>query len=569
MLLCAFGLGVFSLTEAGRNALASDDQQPWNENAILLAWMALAMSTVQLLALAVARTTRSAFVAFLGVAISSAAIIYFFVAAEDIWASFQLLSQAPLRSEQLPTAAMAWVLAAVGSVAAALVVAPLSRFRRSTFAITLVVSLVLAGVGSAGAVWWSLRSGDDSRFVEATHAADVSVPDVPAVSGERAFSRKVSDRNEVETARDGSAVMIAAAGPGFVLLHDGTLTAYDSEGEQRWHYRRTGPDDVRINDANVYDDSRTVIVRIGRGPDDDATSALVALDAMTGTQLWASTDALRLHAFGLESNMWPLSPSPMPARFLIARGQERWTAFDPRTGTELWSTEYPRYCGQPDAHLANAVFEAASAVIVFTQCSVDGYAVTVAASVIDPQTGRQTVTQPIADRLRPRESGREHLDVSLVAAGNGVVYSITAESGDVIGYFSADGDVAHPSLARYSLVGSNDPDRDFLAVVSGTDGVHAVFGSDARWRCRVPSEPDQSISNRDLTWLRDEFVVLMSTMTADHEFNQVLQSFDRDSCAPAARVELPWESVRGMGAVPGLLLVLRTDDEGTFLDGYR
>lgn len=129
---------------------------------------------------------------------------------------------------------------------------------------------------------------------------------MPADLGERVFSMKVSDRNESDSS-DGTDVTVAAAGAGFIAVQDGTLTAYDSAGRPRWHYRRTGPGDLAVQRANVYDGGRTVILLLHADPDRQEPAALVALDAMTGEQLWMSTAPSLVAAFGSASNsdLWP------------------------------------------------------------------------------------------------------------------------------------------------------------------------------------------------------------------------------------------------------------------------
>lgn len=561
----ALGLGVWGLTADTVHVPSEVARLGSYQDPVRLAWIAVAVAAALLILLVAVTIVRSGFLAVVVAVAACAAALYFVASTYDVITTLQMMSANSVRSAQLPAASTAWFLAAVGSVATVLGAAPLSP-RPRIISAPLVIAVIIALVGSTSAVWVAVRAGDDARFVEASQAGVVGVQEVPAVLGERAFSRKIADRTEIETAVDGSAVSVAAAGPGFVLLHDGTVTAYDSDGGYRWHYRRTGPADLRIGGANVYDNGRTIIGRID-GPD---PVALVALDAMTGRLLWTSTEATRLSAFGAGSNMWPLAQSLTPSRFLIARGQQQWAAFDTRTGAELWSIEAPRHCRRPDSYITRDVSQVAAAVLLVTQCSADGGGIDVTASVLNPITGGQTASTPIADRVAVREQGREYLDVSITDAGrDGAVFAIGAESGDLTGYLGADGAVTHPNLARYSLVRSNDPDPDFLAVVSGTDGVHAVFGPDGRFRCRLPQVADQSISNRDLTWLGDEFVAVVSTTTTSGDFDQVLQSFDRRTCTPAHRADLPWGSVRGTGAVPGLFLVLRTDDQGTFLDGYR
>ncbi|WP_197382315.1 outer membrane protein assembly factor BamB family protein [Mycolicibacterium mengxianglii] len=562
---CAAALGAWSLTAAGRIELPHElTAELWYRTPESTAMTAVAVAVALLVLLLAARTAKHLMVTIAAALVTAIVGIYFLVNSGDVIAVLRATSVDFVRSQQVPAAAVAWLLAAAGSLAALFGIAPPPR---RTGPVALVVGLVLATAGSAGAVWAAVRAGDDSRFVDATQAADAPIPPVPADLGERVFSMKVSDRNESDSS-DVTDVTVAAAGAGFIALQDGTLTAYDSAGRPRWHYRRTGPGDLAVQRANVYDGGRTVILLLHADPDRQEPAALVALDAMTGEQLWMSTAPSLVAAFGSASNsdLWPHQWS-WPARHLIARSDEGWKAYDPRTGAALWSIDSPQRCEDAGEQVGGDVVERADAVMAFTQCSQAG-AVTVTARTLDPRTGEVTASVPVVTGQYPVH-GRRYLDITVTPAGEGgVAYSVKAKSGEHLGYLSTEGALRSSQVQPYSIVTSTESVPEFLAGRVDDDPARTVYGPDGVPRCSTPAGvPQQPYSGTDVSWLADQFVLYMFT-DLTQESGTLLQSFDRQTCAPMTRIPQPWGSVRGIGAAPGVFLAVRTDRTGTHIDGY-
>lgn len=517
----------------------------------MIGWTAVAVAAALSVLLIAARWFRWIPLVVAAVAAAFVAFVYLTSNLVDLVTMLQALLPDSIRSEQVPTAVTAWLLATVGSLAAMFGMAPL-RSGRGAMSVPIAVALVVATAGSAVAVWAGLRAGDDDRFVDATRAAEVPVPAVPATLGEQVFSMKVSDRDDFDSSR-GTDVSVGAAGAGFVTLHDGTLTAYDAAGAPRWHFRRTGPGEARVTDANVYDQGRTVILRIGGRIDRRDAPALVALDAMTGEQLWTSTDTSRVEAFGSggNSNMWPTEWS-WPVRYLVARGEDRWVSFDPRTGAELWDIPRPSIC--EGEVFTSQVVEGTTAILLLTQCSNEGL-FSVAASRLDPRTGAITGSVPVVERVAP-VADRRYLDLRFVPAGDeGAVYSVQSGSGEARGHVTAAGKVTPTDIASSSVTRNVGVTNDFVAGWT-------IFDSSGVQRCRIAGEVSEEPNfASSVGWLGEDLVIAVDA-------EPVLRSYDRQTCAPTRAMEQPWGSVHGIGVAPGVFLVMRTDREGTHLDGY-
>jgi outer membrane protein assembly factor BamB len=568
VLVCAVGLGVFSLTAASRSDIPAEvSELPEYVDPVPAAWIALGVGALLLVLLVAARLTRWLMVTVAAALVAAVAAIYFLANVGDVLTTLGTVLPDSVRAQQLPAALTAWLLAAVGSAVGLFGLIPLPP-RRRLLSLSVVLVLAFATVGSGAAVWAAVRAGDDSRFVDATHAGEVPVPAVPATLGDRVFSLKLSDGGEVDSHPDGRAIGVAAAGPGFVVLDDGTLTAYDSSGAPRWHYRRTGPGDSRVVEAKVYDDGRTVIVRSRGRMGRYEASSLVALDAMTGELLWTSGDPLRLAAFGTRgnSNLWPVDWS-WPVRELVARWDDGWAAFDARTGAQLWRIPVPKPC--QGEYFGSDVVEGATAMLLFTQCQSGGL-LSVTASTVDPATGEVVTSVPVVTDQLP-DRGRSYVEVVLTPAGDdGAVFSVRGESGEHDGYFTAAGELVDSTLKPVDVVRGAAPAAEFLAALYHDAPHIAVIGADGVQRCAAPlTARAMPQTETAVAWLADEFVLPVSAWRTPDDFVQILQSFDRQTCAPLRGIELPRGTLRGISAAAGVVLALRTAPDGTYLDGYR
>lgn len=465
-----------------------------------------------------------------------------------------------LRSDQLTTAAAAWTMATAGAVltaAGALSLVVRQPPRWTSTAVGSVVAVVLAIALTVTA----FHFGDDSRFVDSTTASPTSTPPVPSTFGQQRFSVQISD----QTARDmlagqTSDVQLAVAGTGFVVAHQGRLTAYDSAGHERWHYHRTGPGDIAVSDFRVFDEGRTVILRVG-GP-------LVALDATTGVTLWSATDADLSAAYDS-----PRGLSGAPG-FFIARDEHRWVAFDLRTAKPLWSRDTSAACGGKS--FPGPMIDAASRVVEFRWCFAD-QDLTVDLNVIDPQTGESTLHQQVLNTALPPDWHTGDDDIHTTRAGaDGVAFAVYRRQGpptqklldarsgqivDLTGSVWSSTDAAGEFLVDTRTPGSSDADV-------------ALYGPQGTPKCRLPeslSPRDDSANFGPLSVWLDKQIVIENLVGVGQrqDIERRLQLFDRTSCGLVGEVPTAVGSDDyAMLAAPGAVLVLRADDSGTYVDGY-
>lgn len=566
VLVCAVGLGVFSLTAASRSDVPAEvSQLPEYVDPVPAAWIAVGVGSLLLVLLVAARWTRWLLVAVAAALVAAVAAIYFLTNVGDVLTTLRTVLPDAVRRQQLPAALTAWLLVAVGSAVGLFGLAPLPP-RRRLLSLSVVLVLVFAAVGSGAAVWAAVRAGDDGRFVDASRAGEVPVPAVPATLGDRLFSLTLSDAGEPDGHPDDTGIGVAAAGPGFVVLDDGTLTAYDSSGAPRWHYRRTGPGDSRVVEAGVYDGGRVVIVRSGGRMGRYDASTLVALDAMTGEQLWTSGDPVRLAAFGTRGNS-NTGSADWSVRELVARSVDGWAAFDSRTGAQLWRIPVPKPCR--GENFGSRVVEGATAIFLFTQCQTGGL-LSVTASTVDPATGEVMTSVPVVSDQLPAPD-RSYVEVELTPAGDdGAVFSLRGGSGEHDGYFTAAGELVDSTLKPVDVVPSAAPAAEFVAALYHDAPHIAVIGADGVQRCAAPlSASAMPHTETAVAWLADEFVLPITASPTPNSSVQILQSFDRQTCAPRAGIEQASGTLRVIGAAPGVLLALRTARDGVYLDGYR
>jgi hypothetical protein len=189
------------------------------------------------------------------------------------------------------------------------------------------VALVLV-VALLGTAWFF---GDDDRYVHATTAQAAAVPAVPATIGKRYFSMRVADGSMDLT----PTATVAPAGPGFVVKADRQVTAYDSAGHERWHFRREAPAWMSL--VGSYDQGRVVVLNLfnPEGPSVDYP-LMLGLDGQTGRQLWFRADPTLSAA--VDRHIAGLLPH------LVTAQADSWTGFDPATGAKAWQIPNPMRC---------------------------------------------------------------------------------------------------------------------------------------------------------------------------------------------------------------------------------
>ncbi|WP_158240419.1 PQQ-binding-like beta-propeller repeat protein [Mycobacterium hubeiense] len=237
-------------------------------------------------------------------------------------------------TEQMWTVTSGVVLAVARLVVTALVLIPCPVRPGRIGVVAAIAGAVVAVALTAVITSPALRNGDDARYVIAQTAQDVGgrVAAWPGRLGQQTFEMPWTPTGPFypsSTPRP--------AGDGFVAMRETprAVIAYDAAGRERWRYSRIGPGSARLAGFEVFDDGGVVVTRAY----EDGVTLVTALDAVTGSTLWSSTDPL------VAAALRPRSVNAVQSPFLIARDERRWTLFDARTGVQKWSIPNPVQCG--------------------------------------------------------------------------------------------------------------------------------------------------------------------------------------------------------------------------------
>lgn len=497
----------------------------------------------------------------LGVVGTSVAIIGLLAVGLEQPVSFRLgYGNEPL-SPQQPLFAVVYWLTIAGAVAVAAGSAAAGRRggrRPTALRVGSAVGLVVAVV-MAGGTWWSALG---SHGLDATTAAEVDVPAVPQALGERAFRVPVGVLGPREPPES---LHLYGAGAGFMLWQENLddITAYGSTGVERWHYRRTGPSAVRIVAVQTYDEASAVIVALktrNPGADSEELSVFVGLDAVTGQQLWSATGPVLSDAYYAGRRG---APSP----FLVARGRQVWTAFDPRTGNQLWQVPSPSSCGYV------RVADTATTVVGIEQCRAeDERTSTIRVVALDPASGETRFAkdlltrQDVSSDSTAQSAGRDGsaVDVSWGTPdySSGPYQSPHAQlyieggTGAVTDFGDARIEASRWPVGDFVVVTRTGP-REYQQALHGIDGAQTCtlptgFATGGRW------DKDRA----ETVWLGRELI----TKTRDRDAG--LQAVDRATCQIAATRPLAGGSIMALAAAPGVLTALVYDDGRLFVEGY-
>ncbi|WP_084356699.1 PQQ-binding-like beta-propeller repeat protein [Mycolicibacterium wolinskyi] len=435
-----------------------------------------------------------------------------------------------------------------------------------------VVAGVIAVVACVAVVTVVAARDTERVVVDATTAAAVAIPATPPVLGDKRFELKVSDRSLAQP-------HVVAAGPGFAVAIDNSLTGYGPDGSQRWHYRTSG---ATFTEANVYDNGAVIIAALADGTvdtdrpnhdDPPFPQRLVAFDANTGQQLWDSRrDDLR-GAFAGYRNPEGGTQTPPQTRFLASSKGTRMVGFDARTGEEAW---------QESIGCSKTAYTPTQ-LVCLNVGGADFRAVVVDAAT-GARTGEWPVSVPEADRP---ETWMFVSDIAVPSGGQGLAITM---------WFSTRGTVEQlPSQVVYldtttgasvrlgqgnttTVIGA-DPRGDLLVTTSSEEyaltipreyrsATVTLHGPDGAQRCTFAADAAPSGGEHNATaWLTDQLINVVDRGTEANP-EQSLTVFDRD-CRQLSATPLPAATtITGIVPAPGVTVIARSDDTGTYLDGY-
>lgn len=459
------------------------------------------------------------------------ALLFFAYCSQGLPEFYRTVMNSQPVTSAMPAAVAAWVLSIAGTAATLFAAGAFPRLTRGSvrwLGAGAVIAVVVASVVTVMAV----RAGDDERYRDATTAAATDIPAVPADLGRRTFTVALPEAFAANP--PAPEFYVAAGGAGFVVYQAGRVTAYGADGKERWHYARTGPGEVAISGMRVFDN--TVVLFLD--------NALVGLDAVTGEQLWSSTDSRLVYAISQQAGY------NLDAPFVVYRDQVSWVRYDTRTGTPMWTVPAPHpECGGRDA-------DTRSWLVSVWRCESGGGA-DIRVLAIDPGNGETRWDSVVLH-------GAPDLDaVATPANAVGILMQFAGSPGGM-SYVNVVDKSVTPLPQRGSGEPSPGPADDFVFSDRG-DGRHAVrYGADGRPRCTVTDDvrgvetavPGQGNGLAYVSFA-GSFVV------ADRNG---LRTFDGSTCAQTAQV--PAESVQGFVPTPGAVLVLRRDDRTLQIDGY-
>lgn len=480
-----------------------------------------------------------------------ATVTYVYFAGHGIVEYYEQVQQYPV-TERIPAAVTAWWLLGVGAGAACVGAFAVRHLSRRMLLAT-ALGMVIAVGGALVATRHALHAGDDSLRLDVTTATAAPVPPPPQRLGLRAFTIRISSSTDLKSSAGHSRPWsVEAAGAGFVTFGDGLIAAYGPDGTERWHYRRTN---FSVSQIGVFDDGKTVIA--------DYYYFLVGLDAVTGTQLWTSTDPKLVKAFnggGFRK----------PDRTLLFEDADAktWTGFDTRTGTEAWTIKEPVFdC--PNGGCRGSRRPPGIAFACNTSSGVD-----VLFALIDMRTGQRTWENPVLQNVSRDSLNPQLVDAAAVPIGHAGRYAVETLLGGTKFAPTAFVDPAKKESrivdwAAEFVLPTLDQSDEFLTNES-TAGHPRVGIRDAQGnlRCMLPDEPgirSMDDSQRFAVILGDEIVYDTSE---PYDARGNLVTVRRTDCSAVGAMPAQ-DKTRDLVAAPGVTLLVRTNQSGTYVDGYR
>lgn len=453
------------------------------------------------------------------------------------------------RTIQLPITLSAWRLAMFGVVVLIIGSFAIPRVSHRGWRVPAAVGVLVGLVVSASVTTLATRAGDGRRFVDASVAAPLST-DLPlkATLGTKRFTLKVSDWTHSDRVEHNGWYVEPITG-GFVTYGSGRVTAYGPDSAERWHYSRSGPGESLATSLRVFDSGKTVVVGIGSYP-----SVLVGLDATTGRQLWWSSNRTLVETYrdAIDHRL------PPGQAYLVNEDPDAltWTRYDTRTGTPLWTAPVPgSRCRSWGGGYALFLKSA-------QRCpGRDGMDVQFA--IADPDNGSTAWEATVLTGLPYTADDFKSHRVAMYTSNAGadaVVISVGPDSGERRSVFVNAARQSYSDLGgRAYPILTTDSSNEFLT--DDNDRV-TLRNGEGRDRCSFDERPASATGRTSA----DGMAVILDRQVVFGTDN-ALVSFDRSTCAPTGSIRTSSRAAALMAA-PGVTLVVRTDGNGTWVDGY-
>lgn len=536
--LATYSLGAIGPTGQGPQAWAIEHSLWGVQNPGNIAGWARAFAAAALVALAVrlinpkVSTILTRAVAIIGLfpmCTSTYSIVRFYL---------RVSSEYP-PTQQIPLACAAWFLTVAGLIAVLLAAqpagTPISLSRRAAGALT---GVVVSALVTAFAYYQS----DDGRFIDATTAAP-STPTPPLNDvDQRIFSIPLGSTPSASDTR--SDLQIVSTKTGFAVLRANRVTVYGSDGEERWHYARTGPADVLLRHMQVFDQGATVVLDAGK----ESLSAAplhVGLDADTGRLLWTSHD----RELGDVLQLFELGPTLHAVNWVY--GGRPWTRVDTRTGQHAQTKEQPRCDGDR--------YDTPTLIVLVGMCEPDKGSTRV--YTFDPATAERRWASPPLQYNSPRD----------VIASTGPDSFLISSYGQIPGPYGIPENtgVTLVDIANQRVVALSNPGGPS----SSADGSGWFALGSSRYLYNPSGQPQCLLPDITIGLGQLQFGGHLFAATADRVFmtnfvsSPNLYVIDTAHCTVKHQVSIGG-SADMMQMAPGVLLVLQRSGGELHLNGY-
>lgn len=544
LLLGAAGFGRFSRSWATKTPLPVRNLVWDSSTPTTTAWLAM-VAGVAVCAVVVVALFAHTWILTACVAVGAVLVVFAYGAlGGGLLPNYRAMTTAYTPAQQVPSALAAWLFAVAGAVAAAAGALMFIARPRVVAWLSVAAGAVAGVVAVLGTSSLIMRDADPGRYFDATTAADTPMPAIPAAFGtaERFTVRLDSPPEAEANARNDIWRTVRAAGSGFVVrMPDGVL-AFDSAGQERWHYQHSGQPRWQAQNFGVFDDGATVVVGFDSGAHE--AGEVVGLDAITGKLLWRSADpsvVIAVEDFAAPNGVGGDAPF-----YLVVSNGSGLTRIDTRTGEDMWSTDLT----YPHMYLA---FDTEAGVGYFTGESSNAGAEMRYVS-LDPRAGGirfdvSAGTYRWGDRAE--DDGWPQVIDARHAGRNGIVFTDGDRRVRYLDSVTGDSSLFDTS----ELLGAGSAD-EFLAQTATPHGSTVTVREqrDGRIRCSMPT----GVVAESAGWLGEEVLIA-------HRGG--VSAYRRSDCS-----QLPGTAPRVHGGsivvAPGVVLIIDSGPDSTTITGY-